>query len=59
MQHAYQKGKSTETALHDLICKIDVSLAQKEFALGVFLDVERAVENKSFQSRDERSWYQL
>jgi hypothetical protein len=39
MQHAYLKGKSTEAALHDLICKIDGSLAQKEFALDVFLDM--------------------
>jgi hypothetical protein len=36
MQHANLKGKLTETALHDLVCKIDESLAQKEFALGVF-----------------------
>jgi hypothetical protein len=40
MQHAYLKGKLTETALHDLVYKIDGLLAQKEFALGVFLDVE-------------------
>jgi hypothetical protein len=34
MQHAYLKGKSTETALHDLVFKIDGSLCKKEFALG-------------------------
>jgi hypothetical protein len=45
MQHAYLKGKSTETALHDLVYKNDGSLAKKEFALGVFLDVERAFES--------------
>jgi hypothetical protein len=33
MQAAYLKGKSTETALHDLAYKIDGSLAQKKFAL--------------------------
>jgi hypothetical protein len=37
MHHAYLNGKSTETALHDFVYKIDGSLAQKEFALGVFL----------------------
>jgi hypothetical protein len=36
MQHAYLKSKSTKTALHDLLYMIDGSLAQKEFALGVF-----------------------
>jgi hypothetical protein len=49
MQHAYLKGKSTETALHDLVYKIGGSLAQKEFALGVFLDVEGASDSTSFE----------
>jgi hypothetical protein len=53
MQHAYLKGKSTETALHDLVYKIDGSLAKKEFAWGVFLDVEGAFDNTSFESMDE------
>jgi hypothetical protein len=35
MQHAYLKGKSTETALHDLVYKIDGSLAQKEFSFSM------------------------
>jgi hypothetical protein len=49
MQHAPLKGKSTETALHDLVYKIDGSLAQKELALSVFLDVD----NTSFESMDD------
>jgi hypothetical protein len=53
MQHAYLKCKSTETALHDLVYKIDGSLAQKEFALGVFFDVEGAFDNTSFESMDD------
>jgi hypothetical protein len=53
MQHAYLKGKSTETLLHDLVYKIDESLAQKEFALGVFLNVKGAFDNTSFESMDE------
>jgi hypothetical protein len=53
MQQAYLKGKSTETALHDLVYKIDGSLAEKEFALGVFLDVEGAFDNTSFDSMDD------
>jgi hypothetical protein len=53
MQHAYLKGRSTETALHDLVYKIDGSLAQKELALGVFLDLEGAFDNTSFESMDD------
>jgi hypothetical protein len=45
MQHAYLKGKSTETALHVLVYKIDGALAQKEFALVVVLDVEETFDN--------------
>jgi hypothetical protein len=55
MQHAYLKGKSTEIALHDLVYKIDGSLAQKEFALGVFLDVEGVFDNISFEVIDYAS----
>jgi hypothetical protein len=53
MQNAYLKGISTETALHDLVYKIDGSLAQKEFALGIFLDVKGAFDNTSFESMDD------
>jgi hypothetical protein len=38
-QHAYQAGKSVETALH-----------QQETALGVFLDIEGAFNNTSYDS---------
>jgi hypothetical protein len=48
MQHAYLKGKSTET-----VYKIDGSLAQQEFALGVFHDVEGAFDNTSFELMDD------
>jgi hypothetical protein len=53
MQHAKLKGKLTETALHDLVYKIDELLAQKEFALSVFLDVKGAFDNTSFESMDD------
>jgi hypothetical protein len=52
-QHAYLRGKSTETALQDLVYKIDGALAQKKFALGVFLVVEGAFDNKAFESMDD------
>jgi hypothetical protein len=39
-QYAYQRGRSTEAALHDLVQKIEGRLNQKEFSLGVFLDID-------------------
>jgi len=41
-QHAYQAGKSTDSALHTLVGKIEKALHNKEYALGVFLDIEGA-----------------
>jgi hypothetical protein len=46
MQHAYLKGKSTETALHDLVYKIDGSLVHKEFTLGISLNVAGAFDTQ-------------
>jgi hypothetical protein len=39
-QHAYQAGKSVETALHQLVVRIEKALDQQEIALGAFLDIE-------------------
>jgi hypothetical protein len=44
-QHAYQKGKSTETALLDLVNNLGKALEDKEVALGAFLDVVGAFDN--------------
>jgi hypothetical protein len=41
-QHAYQKGKSTETALHNLVNRIEYAIEHKDVALGAFLDIEGA-----------------
>jgi hypothetical protein len=50
-QYTYhQSGRSTEAALHDLVQKSERSLNQKEFALGVFLDIDGAFDNVSFGS---------
>jgi hypothetical protein len=49
-QHAYQAGKSTETALHQLAVRVEMALDQKETALGVFLDIEGAFNNTSYDS---------
>lgn len=49
-QHAYQRGRSTETALHDLVCGIEGELDKKGHALGAFLDIEGAFDNATFDS---------
>jgi len=41
-QHAYQAGKSVETALHQLVVWAEKVLDQQEIALGAFLDIEGA-----------------
>ena len=46
-QHAYLAGKSTDTALHNLVSKITRAVHGKQYALGVFLDTEGAFNNAS------------
>ncbi|KAL1447090.1 hypothetical protein WDU94_000567 [Cyamophila willieti] len=49
-QHAYQAGKSCESALHHLVAKIENTIIHKEAALAAFLDIEGAFDNTSFES---------
>lgn len=49
-QYAYQAGKSCELSLHELTHRIEKSLGNQEVALGVFLDIEGAFDNTSFDS---------
>jgi ribonuclease HI len=44
-QHAYTKGKSTETALHELVGTIDKSLSVGQYTMVAFLDIEGAFNN--------------
>ncbi|KAL1446330.1 hypothetical protein WDU94_005475 [Cyamophila willieti] len=46
-QHAYQSGKSTESALSDLLEKIEPALKTQEIAMAAFLDIEGAFDNTS------------
>ena len=48
-QFAYQKGKSTTTALHSLVTKLEKTLADKEVALTTFIDIEGAFDNTSYE----------
>jgi hypothetical protein len=49
-QHAYQAGKSVETALHQLVVQVKKVLDQKETAVGVFLNTEGEFNNTSYDS---------
>jgi ribonuclease HI len=47
-QHAYRAGRSTESALHQLVSRVEKALEHKEFALGVFFDIAGAFDNTPF-----------
>lgn len=44
-QHAYQKGKSCNTDIHELVSKIEQAIAFKEIDVALILDIERAFDN--------------
>ena len=49
-QHAYMKGKSTETALHEVVGYIEKGMKDKEYVLAAFLDIEGAFNNVKTES---------
>ena len=49
-QHAYQAGKCVEMVLHQLMLWVEKALDQQEIALGIFLDIEGAFNNTSYDS---------
>jgi len=49
-RHAYQAGKSTESALHQLVGRIECALDAKEYTVGVFFDIEGAFDNTTMDS---------
>lgn len=44
-QHAYLKGRSVETALHEVVCHIERSFDLNCFTLAIFIDIEGAFNN--------------
>lgn len=52
-QHAYRAGRSTDTALHALVSRIEEVLRVKSAALAVFYDIEGAFNNTSFEAVEE------
>lgn len=49
-QHAYQRGKSTMSAIHKLSKHIESALHCNEHVLAVFADIEGAFDKASFES---------
>ncbi|XP_063975107.1 uncharacterized protein LOC135161459 [Diachasmimorpha longicaudata] len=52
-QHAYQAGRSTETALHHLVGTIENAKERGVDTLGVFIDIEGAFNNTSFDTLEK------
>jgi hypothetical protein len=48
-QYAYQTGKSTETALHNVVTCNESATEHEEIALAAFLDIEGASHRTSFE----------
>ena len=44
-QHAFRVGRSTDTALSQLVDTVEEAFSRKEYALGVFLDIQGAFDN--------------
>lgn len=49
-QHAYSSGKSTESALHKVVCRIEKDIKNKNLCLGAFIDIEGAFDKTNFSS---------
>jgi hypothetical protein len=47
---ADREGRSTETALHHLVCRVERQLEIKECATGAFLDIEGAFDSTSIDT---------
>jgi hypothetical protein len=49
-QYAYRKSRSTETALHHLVTRMDRQLEMKEYDIGTFLDIDGASDSTSINT---------
>ena len=47
-QHAYQPGRSTISALHQLVGRIEKALDPQQYALGVCFDIEGTFDNTRY-----------
>jgi Reverse transcriptase (RNA-dependent DNA polymerase) len=49
-QHAYQRTKSCETALHYLASRIETPIGRKIYIFGALMDIGGAFDNTSFRA---------
>ena len=49
-QYAYRECRSTETALHHLVSRVERQLEMKEYAIGAFLDIKGAFDSTSIDT---------
>ena len=49
-QHGFSSGSSTESAVHRIVHKIEEAISCGNYALGIFLDIEGAFDNISFEA---------
>jgi hypothetical protein len=49
-KHAYQRGKSTETALYNVVTHTESAIEHKDIALGAFIDIEGAFDRTLFDT---------
>ena len=49
-QHAYQSGKSVDSALHQVVFNVEKSMNSVENTLATFLDLEGAFNKVTFQA---------
>ncbi|XP_073966168.1 uncharacterized protein [Choristoneura fumiferana] len=50
LEHAYSQGKSTESALHAVVSRIEEAIENKSMCLGTFIDIEGAFDKTNFSS---------
>jgi hypothetical protein len=49
-QYVYRAGMSTETALFQVVRRLEKFFSQKQISVGIFLDIEGAFDNTSFNT---------
>ena len=52
-QHAYRTGRSTETALHEIVSKIEDTLEDRHYGLAVFFDIEGAFDKAAVSAMEK------
>ena len=52
-QHGFTAGSSTESALHGLVSKLEEAIVVGNYSLAIFLDIQGAFDNVSFDAISE------